>query len=201
MNLFSEDATKNLLPYDGTVEYLGNILSKESERRYYEALFSEILWKQDEAVLFGKRITTKRKVAWYADAPFAYAYSGTVKEALPWTENLLTLKTIVESLSECSFNSCLLNLYHTGDEGMAWHSDDEKAMGKESTIASVSLGAERRFLFRHKKTKHTVSLVLEPGSLLLMKGSTQSHWLHALPKMKRVLLPRINLTFRQYKAI
>jgi len=144
----------------------------------------------------GKHFITKRMVAWYGDAGYAYTYSNTTKQALPWTADLLQLKAIVEQHSNTRFNSCLLNLYHDGNEGMAWHSDDEKALGKNTIIASLSLGAERKFAFKHKQTKLTTSVVLQSGSLLVMKGSTQTHWLHALPKTTKVIRPRINLTFR-----
>jgi alkylated DNA repair dioxygenase AlkB len=155
-----------------------------------------ILWKNDEVVIFGKHIVTKRKAAWYGDSDYLYTYSNTTKQALAWTKELYELKQIVEELAGTTFNSCLLNLYHNGDEGMGWHSDDEESLGKNNTIASLSLGAERRFLFKHKQTKHTVSLVLEHGSLLIMKDATQRNWLHSLPKSKTISQPRINLTFR-----
>ena len=110
---------------------------------------------------------------------------------------MLRLKATVEAIAGASFNSCLINLYHHGEEGMSWHSDDEPSLVRGATIASVSLGAERKFAFKHKREPGlTASIVLEHGSLLLMKGATQEHWLHALPKTKRVSAPRINLTFR-----
>jgi alkylated DNA repair dioxygenase AlkB len=125
-----------------------------------------------------------------------YTYSSTTKRALAWTTELSELKQIIEGYAGTKFNSCLLNLYHNGNEGMGWHSDDEKPLGKNNTIASLSFGAERKFSFKHKQTKQTVSVVLEHGSLLVMKGATQSNWLHSLPKSKNITQPRINLTFR-----
>ncbi|MCZ8342451.1 MAG: alpha-ketoglutarate-dependent dioxygenase AlkB [Leptospira sp.] len=199
MDLFNRNVRENLLPYDGIVEYLGPILNPKEASDYFEAILSASAWKHDEAKIFGKHIITKRKVAWYGDNDFEYIYSGTAKKALPWTDILYSLKTLVEERSQAKFNSCLLNLYHSGDEGMAWHSDDEKSLGEKTTIASISLGAERRFYLRHKKTKETITIDLEPGGLLLMKGETQTHWLHALPKMKRIRSPRINLTYRQFR--
>jgi alkylated DNA repair dioxygenase AlkB len=118
------------------------------------------------------------------------------KKALPWTRELTILKQVVENLSNTKFNSCLLNLYHDGNEGMGWHSDDEKSIEEHSTIASVSFGAERKLSFKHKQTKETISVLLENGSLLLMKDATQKNWLHGLPKSTKITLPRINLTFR-----
>jgi alkylated DNA repair dioxygenase AlkB len=196
MNLFGNDPTANLLPRDGTVNYFGPILSPPDTCRYFEKLLSNIPWKNDEAVIFGKRIITARKVAWYGDSDFSYTYSGTTKQALVWTDDLTALKAIVEKLTGTRFNSCLLNLYHDGNEGMAWHSDDETSLGKDSTIASVSLGAEREFRLKHKRTEDKISVLLDSGSLLVMKDTTQTHWLHSIPKSKKIKAARINLTFR-----
>jgi alkylated DNA repair dioxygenase AlkB len=196
MNLFPTDPTTNLLPHDGTVHYHGPILNPAESLHFYTHLFREIPWKNDEAVIFGKRIITARKVAWYGDSNFSYTYSGTTKQALVWTPELVVIKAKVEQLTGTLFNSCLLNLYHDGNEGMAWHSDDEKSLGKDSTIASVSLGAEREFRFKHKRLDDKVSVQLETGSLLVMQGTTQTHWLHSIPKSKKIKTPRINLTFR-----
>lgn len=196
MDLFGNDPTANLLPCDGTVNYFGPILNHLESQSYYEALLHDIPWKNDEAVIFGKHIVTARKVAWYGDSEFSYTYSGTTKQALLWTRELAALKERVEKLTATVFNSCLLNLYHHGDEGMSWHSDDEKSLGRNSTIASVSLGAEREFRFKHKRLDEKFSVMLENGSLLVMKDVTQSHWLHCIPKSKKIKTPRINLTFR-----
>ncbi len=195
MDLFSTE-TANLLPKDGTVLYYGRLFSVHEANHYLEVLLNTIDWKNDEAVIYGKRIVTKRKVAWYGEADFEYTYSNTTKKALPWTTELLALKTIIEQKTGETFNSCLLNLYHSGDEGMAWHSDGEKDLKKNGAIGSVSFGAERKFLFKHKIGQEKVSIVLEHGSLLIMKGETQTHWLHRLPPTKLVTKPRINLTFR-----
>lgn len=196
MNLFGNDPTANLLPCDGMVNYHGPVLSTAVAEEYFNALMNDVPWKNDEAIIFGRHITTARKVAWYGDTSYSYAYSGTTKIALIWNDQLRELKAAVEKLTGASFNSCLLNLYHDGNEGMAWHSDDEKALDRNSAIASVSLGAERKFCFKHKRTHESVSLVLESGSLLVMKHATQTHWLHCLPKSKKITTPRINLTFR-----
>ncbi len=186
----------NILPYDGLAEYYGVVMVREKADYFFEAFLREISWQQDQAVIYGKTIVTKRKVAWYGDQAFKYTYSKTTKTALPWTERLLELKSLVEQESGETYNSCLLNLYHDGSEGMAWHSDAEKELQKNGAIASLSLGAERKFAFKHKQTKETLSLILEHGSLLVMKNETQSHWLHRLPPTTKVLSPRINLTFR-----
>ena len=199
MDLFDQEHTvnANLLPYEGIVNYFGKIMTPDRANHYTELLLQTIPWKNDEAIIFGKHIITKRKVAWYGTKNYAYTYSNTTKQALSWTPELLELKTLIEHYTGEFFNSCLLNLYHNGDEGMAWHSDDEKSLGRDTTIASLSFGAERMFSFKHKQTKETVSLLLENGSLLVMKGSTQTNWLHRLPPTRRVKTPRINLTFRK----
>ena len=188
--------TSNLLPYDGVALYENHVLSPAQAQTFFHCLLETIAWQNDEVVIFGKRILTAREVAWYGDQAYAYTYSNTIKQALPWTLELSQLKSLVEQQSGESFNACLLNLYHHGGEGMGWHSDDEKSLVKDAAIASVSLGAERKFSFKHKQTKQTVSVLLESGSLLVMKKDTQAHWLHALPKTKKVSQPRINLTFR-----
>jgi len=197
MDLFSNEyREENLLPQDGVVHYYGRIFLPQQANEYLEALLSTIEWRNDEAYIMGKHFITKRKVAWYGDRPYTYSYSNTTKLALPWTEELLVLKAMTEKQSGETYNSCLLNLYHNGEEGMAWHSDGEKDLKKDGAIASLSFGAERKFAFKHKRTKETVALNLEHGSLLIMKGTTQSHWLHRLPPTKRVDQPRVNLTFR-----
>ena len=197
MDLFDATSLKNVLPNDGTVNYYGAIFSRDIAITYFEELMLNIDWKNDEVKIFGKHIITKRKVAWYADHELEYAYSNTKKRGLVWTDELLAIKKAVEKITGEQFNSCLLNLYHDGDEGMGWHSDDEKSIVKNSAIASVSFGALRKFSLKHKQTNQTVSFPLENGSLLLMKDETQTHWLHSLPKSKKVKEPRINLTFRK----
>jgi alkylated DNA repair dioxygenase AlkB len=196
MTKSNEYAVTNILNQDGNVNYYGRILPSEEANQYFDLLMQNTKWEKDKVIIFGKHITTKRKVAWYGDSEYLYAYSNTAKRALAWTKELSELKQIVEEYAEIKFNSCLLNLYHNGNEGMGWHSDDEKPLGKNNTIASLSFGAERKFSFKHKQTKQTVSLVLEHGSLLIMKDATQTNWLHSLPKSKNIIQPRINLTFR-----
>ena len=186
----------NLLPLDGTVNYYGTLIPMVVANKYLDTLLRKIEWKNDEVIMFGKHITTKRKIAWYGDKPFKYTYANTTKQALPWIDVLKELKSLVEQHSGESFNSCLLNLYHDGSEGMSWHSDAEKDLIKNGAIASLSFGAERKFSFKHKASKGTVSLILQHGSLLVMKGGTQTHWLHSLPKTTKTNLLRVNLTFR-----
>lgn len=196
MNLFDTDESENLLPFDGTVNYYGIVMKQSDAIAYTDLLLHNIEWKNDEAIIFGRHIITKRKAAWYGDEDYSYTYSKTTKHALPWTKELLVLKKLAEEKTGTTYNSCLLNLYHDGDEAMAWHSDDEKALVKNGTIASLSFGAERKFMFKHKRTGQTVSIMLQSGSLLTMKDATQTNWLHRLTKSTKIKSPRVNLTFR-----
>ena len=195
MNLFSNEKT-NLLPKDGTLNYYGSVFSSLDSTNYFDALLNTIEWKNDEIILFGKKIVTKRKVAWYGDSGIEYTYSNTTKKALSWTKELREIKLLIEEQIGSTFNSCLLNLYHSGEEGMGWHSDDEKELEKNGTIASLSFGAERKFSFKHKKDQTTFSILLENGSLLVMKDEIQLFWQHKLAPTKMVKSARINLTFR-----
>lgn len=198
MELFPNevDPLHNLLPRDGAVYHHGSLYDAETSDKLMELLLSGIDWKADEAVWFDQSIQTKRKVAWYGDQSYAYTYSNATKRSLPWTPLLLKIKKEVEARTRQSYNSCLLNLYHTGLEGMAWHSDSEKQLKKNGAIASLSFGATRVFAFKHKRSGQKIKFHLTAGSLLVMCGETQTHWLHRLPPTKTVLKPRINLTFR-----
>ena len=190
------DPSENCLPKDGVVNYYGPVIPSEEADSYLCCLLEHIEWKHDEAVIFGKHIVTQRKVAWYGDQPFEYTYSKISRRALPWTAELLELKARIEQLTGETYNSCLLNLYQTGSQGMTWHCDEEKELKRNGAIASVSLGAERKFSLKHKQSKETVSLMLQHGSVLVMKEATQSHWLHCVSPTKKVSEPRVNLTFR-----
>jgi alkylated DNA repair dioxygenase AlkB len=190
------DTCKNLLPYDGEAYYQKAVFSRNQADTILIALIEEIDWKHDELLMFGKKVITQRKVAWYGNEGIEYAYSKAIKRALSWTEGLLRLKMIIETVSNETYNSCLLNLYHNGTEAMGWHSDDEKELKQNGTIASLSFGVARKFVFRHKVSKEKVEIWLEPGSLLLMKGTIQSNWMHRLAPSKAVTDPRVNLTFR-----
>lgn len=186
----------NLLPKDGEANYYGVVLSRGQADQYFQTLLNTTHWVNDNAIIYGKHLTTKRKIAWYGDRPFRYTYSKITRQALEWTPVLLELKKFAEEQTQETYNSCLANLYHDGSEGMAWHSDAEKDLQKNGAIASLTFGAERKFSFKHKVTQENISQVLEHGSLLVMKGETQSHWLHRLPPTKTVHPARINLTFR-----
>lgn len=198
MDLFNTASSSNILPYDGVTIYYGKVFNQVEAQYYFDNLWGGIAWRNDELIMFGKHITTKRKVAWYGDSDYTYSYSNTTKQALPWIQELLAIKNKTEQITLEKYNSCLLNLYHNGGEGMSWHSDNEKELAQDGAIASLSFGAERKFSLKHKITGQTVSVILENGSLLLMKDTTQTHWLHSLPKSTVIKKPRINLTFRKF---
>ncbi len=189
----------SLLPFDGELFLIDDFLSEERANIYFEKLADNINWVNDEVVMFGKKLVLSRKMAFYGDNNVSYIYSKIQRKALEWNSDLVEIKSKVELKSQDGFNSCLLNYYHDGNEGMGWHSDDEKELGINPVIASLSLGTERKFLFKHKLTHAKVEVVLKHGSLMLMRGSIQHHWLHSLPKSKKIQKPRINLTFRKIK--
>ena len=192
--------SENLLPKDGIAIYHGVIFGEKEATQISKELLDTIPWKQDEVVMFGKKIMTKRKVAWYADAGINYTYAGVKKSGLEWTSALFGIKQKVEAMTGAKYNACLLNLYHEGEEGMGWHQDNEKEIVEASSIASLSFGAVRKFAFKHAKTNERVDIELENGSLLDMKGAIQHHWYHSLPKSMRIKQLRINLTFRLMHA-
>jgi len=187
----------NIINQDGQAHYFGIIVNAEQKHSYFDELLNKIEWTNEKLVMFGKEIITKRKVAFYGDSLMSYTYSNKTKQALAWTPLLLEIKNLTTSYTGSHYNACLLNLYHDGEEGMGWHSDDEKEIITNSSIASLSFGAERKFGIKHKATKETHSILLENGSLFEMLGSFQKHWLHSMPKSKKIIAPRINLTFRQ----
>lgn len=200
MELFENlSMNDNLLPYDGEVLYHGILLDTNESERFFNELMQKVEWSHDKSIIYGKEIITKRKVAWYGSKAFEYTYSGTTKMALPWIEELLALKQLVELYTDSMYNSCLLNLYHSGEEGMSWHSDGEKDLVDNGSIACLSLGAQRRFDFKHKQSGDRKSFELANGSLIEMKGETQKHWLHRIAPTVKVTKPRISLTFRQMK--
>ena len=196
MTLFTPTPNQNLLAKDGEVFYFGGVFDQIQSKYYLDQLLKNIHWQNDELIIFGKRITTQRQMAWYGDK--TYTYSGISRTPLSWTPELLEIKKVIEKITGSDFNSCLLNLYQNGTQAMGWHSDDEKELGGNPTIASVSFGAEREFRFRHKNDKNLkTSVNLESGSLLVMKGEVQKYWHHQLPKTAKIKNPRINLTFRK----
>jgi alkylated DNA repair dioxygenase AlkB len=199
-DLHPSEPLPNLLPKEGYVYYSPALFDAPESLELFSALTSSLQWQADELWMFGQKIVTRRKVAWIGDAGCSYTYSGVEKHPQAWTPELLLIKNKLEAFSQASFNSCLLNLYHDGSDGMGWHSDDEKELDSQSPIASLSLGSTRKFAFRHKKDKTTTSLFLESGSLLMMLAPTQEFWLHSLLKTKTIAAPRINLTFRTIRT-
>jgi alkylated DNA repair dioxygenase AlkB len=167
-----------------------------------DAMFDElrhaVTWRQEEILIFGQRRLVPRLVAWHGDPGARYTYSGTDHEPEPWLAALERIRDRATALTGADFNAVLLNLYRDGRDGMGWHADDEPELGRDPVIASVSLGAERRFCLRHRRRKdHKLDLSLPHGSLLCMGDATQHHWVHALPKTQRRVGERINLTFRR----
>ena len=180
------------------IKIYDSFLPLEDSDVFFQKLSININWRREQIFVWGKKRTTKRRVAWYADKGKKYSYSGLTLEPETWDEDLIQIKQQIQNITHQVFNSVLLNEYPDGRVGMGWHSDDEKELGINPIIASVSLGAERDFLFRHKKDKsiEPVKILLKHGSLLLMMGSTQHHWHHSLPIRRKVKDRRINLTFR-----
>ncbi|ABP34867.1 alpha-ketoglutarate-dependent dioxygenase AlkB family protein [Polynucleobacter asymbioticus] len=199
-SLFSIDSdlcATNLLPKEGLVNYYPEFLGEVESLNLLNQLQKSLQWEADQLIIFGRLISTRRKVAWIGDPKCTYTYSGVKKQPQSWTPELLIIKRQLEELPQAEFNSCLLNFYHDGADGMGWHSDDEKELDAQSPIASLSLGSARKFSFKHKKDKSTTSLFLENGSALIMHAPTQQFWQHALLKTKTIHTPRINLTFRR----
>ena len=184
-----------------SLKYIENFFNLDESQLYMRNLTQSVLWRREKIKMWGKEIVTKKRIAWYADDGKSYTYSGSTFFPSQWNNVLLQLKEKVENYSEIKFNSVLLNEYPNGEVGMGWHSDDEKELGTDPIIASLSFGANRDFIFKHKTDRsiENVKLHLKSGSLLLMLGSTQHYWKHSLPKRLKVKEPRINLTFRNIK--
>jgi alkylated DNA repair dioxygenase AlkB len=180
------------------VAYIPRFYAEQEALHLMVQLQKEIQFQSDVLKIFGKTIITQRLFAWHGDHEFDYAYSGQSRIAKPWSPTILEIKKKIECTYNVRFNCCLVNYYADGSQGMAWHSDDEKVMQENGVIASLSLGAERIFEFKHKASKERIKILLGNGSLLLMMGETQKEYLHQLPKAKQVKTPRINLTFRTF---
>ena len=199
-DLFAPTPTDNLLPCDGKVNDLGIVIDYPSA--LYYALLTTLPWQSDIVTLFGKTHVTTRQIVWMGDSDASYQYSGHTRQAIAWTDSVFHVKHHVEQQLlkigiHANFNSCLLNYYPSGDEGMGYHADDEKELCNQPIIASLSLGATRKFVLKHKKTQDKVELYLESGQLIVMHGATQKYWKHSITKTKTVHEGRISLTFRQ----
>lgn len=187
----------NLLPADGTMELYEAAVESSEATRMFETLMDEIVWRSETIMMFGKPVMQPRRTALYGDEGLTYRYSGRTMHPMPWTPALLTLKAIAEAYAQTTFSTVLLNLYRNGSDSMGWHRDNERELGPEPTIASISLGTTRLFQCKRRTDPSLrVSLPLTNGSLLVMKGAMQEHWYHQVPKERRVTEPRINLTFR-----
>ena len=185
-----------LLPGDGSAVLFPDFLCESDADKYFSGLHNNTPWEQNFIRLFGKEVSEPRLSTWHAEADLPYTYSGVPRTPHPWKEPLSSLRTACEAHTGQSFNGALLNLYRTGLDAMGWHSDDEAVNGPNPVIASISLGAERRFDFRHKQSREMISVVLPHGSLLVMSGACQTFWLHRIAKTTRQTEPRINVTFR-----
>lgn len=200
MQLFSREPQKLKLP-GANVTYYPDFLSLEKASLYFKVLHEETPWQQDDIKVFGKVYPQPRLTALYASNNIPYSYSNITMHPLSFTFALSEIKKKIETLVDIEFTTCLLNLYRDGKDSNGWHADDEKELGKNPAIASLSLGASRVFKFRNKKAKSSVhSMSLEHGSLLLMKDATQHNWQHQVPKTSKFVEPRINLTFRAIKG-
>jgi alkylated DNA repair dioxygenase AlkB len=196
--LFTKNAIENLLPHKGEVFLFDSFFSKKEADDFLQKLKSTIEWKQEPIKMFGKMIMQPRLTAWYGDADKTYTYSGITMKPNNWTKELLEIKTRIEAISNVQFTSALLNLYRDGQDSMGWHRDNEKELGENPTIGSVSFGESRIFKMREYATKeNTCSIELTHGSFLLMQGETQHFWEHQIPKTTKKLNPRMNITFRK----
>ena len=184
------------------LSYFPEVFPVTESKALFEKLTENITWRQESIFIFGRKVLTPRLTAWYGDAGAVYKYSGVSFDPLPWTEELLFIKSKAEGLAGTTFNSVLLNLYRDGSDSMGWHSDDEPELGRDPIIASVNLGEARRFDLR-LKTDHQqkLQILLKDGSVLVMKGELQHYWQHQIAKSAKVKGPRINLTFRTIKTL
>ena len=201
MRLFDEPLMQpqELLPYDGSALYrIGFFNSAECEQMF-RSINDETPWEARNIILFGKEVPQPRLACWYGD--LAYSYSGITLDPRPMTPTLLEIKQRCEEATSTQFNSVLVNLYRDGQDSMGLHADDEPELGSEPVIASVSFGAERNFRLRHRLTKELQQVSLASGSLLVMSGLSQACWMHDIPKTKKFVEPRINLTFRYINSL
>lgn len=192
---------KNFLPEKGELFYVESFIEPDLATSYFNTIKSFANWRQDTIKIFGKEVLQPRLVAWHADPDVDYGYSGKRLTPGPWSRELLEIKNQVEHFFNSKFNSALLNLYRNGSDSMGWHRDNEKELGKNPVIASVSLGESRRFLIREKENKKSkLELNLGSGSLVVMAGECQSYWEHSVPKTAKEKFERINITFRDVKS-
>ena len=201
MRLFDEPLMQpqELLPHDGSALYQPGFFKYVDSERMFRSIMDETPWEARHIILFGKEVPQPRLACWYGD--LAYSYSGITLDPRPMTPTLLEIKQRCEEATSTQFNSVLVNLYRDGQDSMGLHADDEPELGSEPVIASVSFGAERNFRLRHRLTKELQQVSLASGSLLVMSGLSQACWMHDIPKTKKFVEPRINLTFRYINSL
>jgi len=184
---------------NGEYLFFPNFFTKSESDLFLQILISEIEWKQESMNMYGKQVAFPRLTAWYGDNDKPYSFSGITLAPKIWTKELLEIKEKIEQLSKLKFNSVLLNRYRSGNDSISWHTDAEKELGQNPVIASVSFGATRTFQLKHKETKEKLDIELTHGSLLIMQEELQHFWQHQIPKTKKNISERINLTFRVIK--
>ncbi|MCP9762300.1 alpha-ketoglutarate-dependent dioxygenase AlkB family protein [Lacihabitans soyangensis] len=184
---------------NGEYIFYPNFFSKEESDSFLKTLRSNIIWKQESMNMYGKKIDFPRLTAWYGNNDKPYSFSGITLQPLPWSSEILSIKSKIEPVANTAFNSVLLNLYRDGNDSISWHTDAEKELGINPVIASVNFGATRKFQLRHIKTKEKLEIELTHGSLLIMQGELQHFWQHQVPKTSKIVRERINLTFRVIK--
>ncbi len=187
----------NLLPFDGELFLIKRFYQKQQAQQLFQLLLKELAWQQEQIFVYGRWLKVPRLMCWYGDKQAEYKYSGVNHQPLPWTDELLAIKQKIQSLYPAEFNSVMANLYRHGNDSMGCHADNEKELGENPVIASLSLGEQRLLRFRHNKTKEVLDITLDDADLLLMAGAIQHHWKHELPKIKKRKTERINLTYRQ----
>jgi len=188
---------QNLVPFDGELYLIKQFYQLPESDQLFASFETGLAWQEETIFIFGKWVKVPRLMCWYGDPDAYYQYSGVNHQPRPWTMELQSVRARLEQQCWCTFNSVLANLYRDGKDSMGCHADDEKELGLNPVIASLSLGDERLFKLHHKKRKQTLDIILGHGDLLVMAGSLQHHWLHSVPKTKKIKTPRINLTFRK----
>ena len=193
------DNNINIKINNGEYIYIPNFFNKTMANYYLKELTNTIEWKQEAMNMYGKQIPFPRLTSWYGDNDKPYSFSGITLHPHPWTKELIEIKEKIDDKTQLEFNSVLLNRYRNGSDSISWHTDAEKELGTNPVIASVNFGAERKFQLKHKDTNEKIELILKHGSLLIMKGELQHFWKHQVPKTKKNVEERINLTFRVIK--
>ncbi len=188
---------KNILPFDGELYLISEFYPKDQADQLFARLMQTLAWREETIFLYGRWLKVPRLMCWYGDKQADYKYSGLNNQPISWTKELLAIKKDIEAFYPCTFNSVMANLYRNGKDSMGCHADDEKELGINPVIASLSLGEQRFLRFRHKQSKEKLDVQLKHGELLIMAGEIQHHWRHEVPKTKKTKTERINLTFRR----